>query len=196
MCHAGVVGLEERELSHITSAAVGISGDRLKLLFGVHCHDRSIRLNGDRDKFRLDSGLERGSLSDPLLEQPITLRAFRQSHSATVRNFAGRFQEQQTACWIAGKETSAVPFFHQSLVVFRRVEAEHRQLKSSLTSASFGMARTGIASRFGEHRDDVVYKTDWLPGIIRADSYSQRQHKQNNRAAGRPNHVEAALWWE
>jgi hypothetical protein len=43
------------------------------------------------------------------------------------------------------------------LIVFQRLEAQERELKSILTVSSFGMASASVATRLGQDRNHIVY---------------------------------------
>ena len=89
-------------------------------------------------------------------QQLIALGTCVQPAATAVRHGVRGLQKQQALLGRSGKDSPAVSFLDDVLVVFLRLEAEQRKSKAVLSAARLGVARAGIATGLGQDRHDVI----------------------------------------
>ena len=92
-----------------------------------------------------------------------------------MRHLSGRFQQQQALVGCCQKQPPAARLFTTMFEVFRRLEAEQRQLKPVLAAAGLGVADPRIAAGLGQHRHDIVDEAHGPLGGIRTEGPAARQ---------------------
>ena len=157
----GVGRGEESPWSHITLGAVAEKGGDFESLFFAFLEER-VRW-GDFDAFdgRIVFGWTWSSLLNPCGDGLVIWGIFVEDFAAFVFESSGWFGQEKTAGRVGWFNAATVGMLCNIIVIGGWIVGVEREPKTAFASDS-SMATSSVAASFGEDRQNVVTKADWI----------------------------------